>query len=132
MLITQDDIRDEILKISEVNPSKCMMCGKCTASCPSSSEMDFNPHRFVKNVTDGNIDVLMKSNTLWTCLSCFACVERCPRAIEPSNLVEAVRLMVTRKQEGGRLKAKDVSHYVEQDDEIPQQLIVSAFRKHGR
>ena len=31
-------LRDEIIRMSGVNPAKCMKCGKCSATCPFSLE----------------------------------------------------------------------------------------------
>ena len=123
---------DDITRISGTDPRKCMRCGKCSATCPPFAEMDVHPHRFVKNVEEGNIEALLKSKSLWKCLSCFACVERCPRGVEPANLVEAVRLTVVRKQGGNYITPDDIPEYVALDAEIPQQLITSALRKYGK
>ena len=30
----------EILRVSGVNPRKCMRCGKCSGTCPSYDEME--------------------------------------------------------------------------------------------
>ena len=123
---------DDIIGISGTNPKKCMKCGKCTASCPPSNDMDIRPHRFVKGVEEGDIEALARSESLWKCLSCFACVERCPRGVKPSSLLEATRLHVLRKQGGVYVKQDDVPAMVLEDDEIPQQLIVSLMRKFGQ
>ena len=40
----------------------------------------------------GDIETLMKSESIYKCLSCFACVDRCPSGVEPAKLVEALRL----------------------------------------
>ena len=89
---------DTVTRISGVNPRKCMRCGKCSASCPAYDEMEYHPHQFVSMVENGRIDELMASKGIYTCLSCFACVERCPRNVEPAKLIEAVRLAVIRQQ----------------------------------
>ena len=60
----------------------------------------------------------------------FACVERCPRNVEPAKLIEAVRLAVIRKQGENHLHAEQIPAML--DDELPQQAIVSAFRKYKR
>jgi len=52
--------------------------------------------------------------------------------VEPASLVEAVRLAVIREQGGNYIKADNIPEWIEQDEEIPQQLIVSAFRKYGK
>ena len=121
---------EDIIAISGTNPKKCMKCGKCLASC--SGEMDLSPHKFVKLVAENNIEPLLESKSLWKCLSCLACAERCPRGVEPASLVEAVRLAVIREQGKNYLKPDEIPEMVETDPEIPQQLLVSAFRKYSK
>ena len=123
-------LREELIRQSGVNPKKCMKCGKCTATCPAFDEMEYHPHQFVSMVESGDIEPLLNSESLYKCLSCFACVDRCPRGVEPAKLVEAVRLSVIRKQGANRMTADDVPNIV--DEEIPQQLLVSAFRKYSK
>ena len=126
------DVTGEILRISGVNVRKCMRCGKCTATCPSFDEMEYHPHQFVYMVEKGNIEPLMNSKSIYKCLSCFACVERCPRGVEPAKVVEAVRLEVIRQQGKNHLKADEIPAIVNADEEIPQQALVSAFRKYAK
>ena len=124
------ELKNEILRISGVNVRKCMKCGKCSASCPAYDEMEFHPHQFVGMVENGDIEPLLKSESLYKCLSCFACAERCPRGVEPAKVVEAVRLVAIRKQGANRMTANDVPSMIEED--TPQQLLVSAFRKYTK
>ena len=123
-------LRDELIRNSGVNPKKCMKCGKCSATCPAYDEMEYHPHQFVSMVESGNIEPLLNSESLYRCLSCFACIDRCPRGVEPAKLVEAVRLAQVRKQGNNRMTANDVPELL--DEEIPQQLLVSAFRKYSK
>ena len=125
-------LKEEVLRISGVNVSKCMRCGKCSGTCPSYNEMEYHPHQFVYMVENGDIETLMKSESIYHCLSCFACVDRCPRGVEPAKLIEAVRLQVVRKQGNNHLKADQIPAIVNADEEIPQQAIVSAFRKYTK
>jgi heterodisulfide reductase subunit C len=124
------NLREELILASGVNPKKCMKCGKCSATCPAYDEMEFHPHQFVSMVESGNIEPLLSSESLYKCLSCFACVERCPRGVEPAKLVEAVRMEVVRRQGGNRLTPDDIPALA--DEDLPQQLIVSAFRKYTK
>ena len=123
-------LKDEVVRISGVDPKKCMRCGKCTATCPSFDEMEYHPHQFVYMVESGDIEPLLNSESLYKCLSCFACVDRCPRGVEPAKLVEAVKLSVIRQRNSNHLKADDIAKYL--DEEMPQQAIVSAFRKYSK
>jgi len=107
-----------------------MKCGKCTGSCPAFDKMQFHPHQFVDMVENGRIDELMNSEGIDFCLSCFACVERCPRGVEPATLIEAVRVAVIRQQGGAHLTPNDIPALL--DDELPQQAITAAFRKYRK
>ena len=123
-------LQEQILRTSGVNPLKCMRCGKCSGTCPSYDEMEYHPHQFVYMVETGDIEPLMQSKSLYKCLTCFACVDRCPRGVEPAKLVEAVRLMVIRQQGQNHLRPDDVPALL--DDQIPQQALVSALRKYSK
>ena len=125
-------LQEQIIRSSGVNPRKCMRCGKCSATCPAYDEMEYHPHEFVYMVENGDIEPLMKSRSLYRCLSCFACVDRCPRNVEPAKLVEGVRLAVIREAGQNHLKAEAVAKLAEEDAELPQQLLVSAFRKYSK
>ena len=124
--------REQILSMSGVNPRKCMRCGKCSATCPSYDDMEYHPHQFVYMVETGDIEPLLNSESLYKCLSCFACVERCPRGVEPAKLVEAIRLIKIRQKDANRMTADDVPPAAEADADLPQQAVVSAFRKYTK
>ena len=121
---------EKIKEISGVNPLKCMKCGKCSASCPAFDEMDIKPHQFVSYVQNENIEALVQSESLWKCLSCFACVERCPRDVKPGKLIDAARQLVVRQRGQNDLTADEIPELL--DEELPQQLLVSAFRRYRR
>ncbi len=122
--------KELIQEISGVNPYKCMKCGKCSATCPSFNEMDIKPHQFVSYVLNDNVEALASSKSLWKCLSCFACVERCPRDVKPGKLIDAARQTVIRQKDADYLRPDDIPELV--DEDVPQQLLVSAFRRYRR
>ena len=119
-----------ITEISGVNPLKCMKCGKCSASCPSFDEMDIPPHLFVSYVQNENIEALLESKSLYKCLSCFACIERCPRDVKPGKLIDAARQVVLRQRGQEYLSPDEIPSLL--DEDMPQQAIVSAFRKYSK
>ena len=122
--------KEELERISGVKVNKCMKCGKCSATCPSFNEMDIKPHQFVSYVVNEDIEALVNSKSLWKCLSCFACVERCPRDVKPGKIIDAARQLVVREKGGDYLKADEIPELL--DPELPQQLLVSAFRRYRR
>lgn len=127
---TQKKQAELVREISGVNPLKCMKCGKCSATCPAFSEMDIKPHQFVSYVANGNIEALAASKSLYKCLSCFACIERCPRDVQPAKIIDAARQIVLRQRGGNYLSADEIPELL--DEELPQQLLVSAYRRYKR
>ena len=73
------------------------------------------------------------------CMKCGKCsgrcpafkeMERCPRGVAPAAVIEAVRDTVVRMQNANGIKAEDIPPIV--DELIPQQLLVSAYRKYNK
>lgn len=126
----QERQKEQILRMSGVNPKKCMRCGKCSGTCPSYDSMEYHPHQFVSMVENGEIEKLMQSDSIYKCLSCFACVDRCPRGVEPAKLVEALRLLVIRQKGENHLIADDIPALL--DEDMPQQALMSALRKYSK
>ena len=124
------DMVQEIQRITGINTRKCMRCGKCSAACPAYGEMEYHPHQFVAMIERGALEELMASRAIWNCLSCMACLERCPRSVEPARLVEAARLLVIRQAGKNHLLPDQIPAML--DSEIPQQALVSALRKYGK
>ena len=124
------NLKEQVLRSSGVNVLKCMRCGKCSGTCPSYDEMEYHPHQFVYMVEKGDIETLMKSESIYKCLTCFACVDRCPRGVQPAKVVEAVRLAAIRQQGNNRLIPDQIPSLL--DEDLPQQAIVTAFRKYTK
>ena len=122
--------KEQIERMSGVKVLKCMRCGKCSATCPSYDEMEYHPHQFVYMVEKGEIEKLMESESIYKCLTCFACVERCPRDVEPAKVVEAVRLEAVRRQGKNHLKPDAIPELW--DEDLPQQAIVTAMREYTK
>lgn len=125
-----EQLKSQILEISGVNPKKCMVCGKCSGTCPNYDAMEYHPHQFVQMVENGEIEPLLNSKSIYACLSCFACLERCPRQVEPAKIIDAVRQYVEGKRGPHHLDPNQVPEHL--DSEMPQQAIVSAFRKYKK
>ena len=128
--MTNKEYVEIINRVSGTDVQKCMKCGKCSGRCPAFKDMDIKPHQFVSFLAKGKIEVLMECKAIWNCLSCMACVERCPRGVAPAAVVEAVRDTVTRMQGNNGIKAEEIPPIV--DELIPQQLLVSAYRKYNK
>ena len=124
--MTDRNLRETLLRLCGTDVRKCMKCGKCSGRCPA----DIKPHKFVSLLVKGRIEELLASEGIWSCLSCMACVERCPRGVAPAAVIEAVRDVVVREQGKNGIKAEEIPPMI--DESIPQQLLVSAYRKYNK
>jgi heterodisulfide reductase subunit C len=70
---------------------KCYTCGKCTSGCPMAEEMDFPPSLLVKRLSIGDIEKMLRSNTIWLCSSCQMCYSRCPFAVNIPHIIDLMK-----------------------------------------
>ena len=82
------DIEREIL---DTRVRLCLDCGKCTVVCPVAQyDPDFNPRLIVQRRLGWNGDGL-HDETIWSCLNCYMCVERCNYRVGFPEFVNALR-----------------------------------------
>jgi len=70
----------------------CYQCGLCTAICPWNLVRSFLVRRIMHEAQLGITD--FGSEDVWTCVTCRACVQRCPRGVEIIDVMRAVRRVV--------------------------------------
>lgn len=73
---------------------KCYQCGKCSAGCPMVEEMDFAPSmvmRMLQTSDDVEAEKLLRSMSIWLCVTCEICVTRCPMEIDIPKIMDFLR-----------------------------------------
>jgi Fe-S oxidoreductase len=69
----------------------CIQCGKCTGGCPVARKTTLNIRNLIYHMlVDSEMDTGAHEE-LWDCTACFTCVERCPKDVQPAELVIALR-----------------------------------------
>jgi len=70
----------------------CLDCGKCTAICPISRvNRGYSPRRLLTKALTGGNENLLTDKTVWTCLTCMQCQEKCPSDIDYIHFTQMVR-----------------------------------------
>jgi heterodisulfide reductase subunit C len=85
---------DKIKHMSGEDVAKCYQCGKCTAGCPMAYFMDITPNQMMHLAHLGDpesIAKLLSSRGIWCCVSCETCSTRCPKEVQPSRVIDALR-----------------------------------------
>ena len=115
-------------EISDVNLAACYQCGNCSAGCPCADAMDIPPQRVMRLCQFGQIDEVLKANSVWVCAACITCSARCPRGIDIAAVMEGLRNLILRKKDGADyIKMQDIDP--ELYKELPQIALINNFRK---
>ena len=127
---TANRLHGEIMERSGQDFYNCIQCGKCTAGCPVVSAMDLLPREILLYLQMGEEEKLLGSKTPWICASCFTCGARCIKDLDLSRIMEAIRAKMLRPRGVSCLSPGEISK--EQLEKLPQQALVSGFRKYTR
>jgi heterodisulfide reductase subunit C len=123
--LKKGDLIQEVENLCNENLYGCYQCGTCSAGCPFIDEMDLSPDEVIRYVILDRKEVL-NSKTIWLCSSCFTCAERCPRDINITKIMEALRQIILRR----KIDRTDLRKLTKEEMEtIPQLAFVSLFRK---
>ena len=69
----------------------CLQCGLCSASCPLSLYMDYTPRRLMHLSREGFKEEVLSSSSIWLCTACYACMVECPKKINITHLMYALK-----------------------------------------
>ncbi len=70
----------------------CLDCGKCTAICPVSRvNKGYSPRKLLTKALMSSNENVLNDSTLWTCLTCMMCQQRCPSDIDYVQFTKLVR-----------------------------------------
>ncbi len=81
----------DVIEAGGKKANLCFQCGTCTAGCPTVYAMDYTPRQIMRMVSLGMKEQVLKSGTIWLCASCFTCQTRCPRGVEITSVMGALK-----------------------------------------
>ena len=128
--ISPKRLRSEFVRrveeISGQNLLSCNQCGKCSAGCPMAFAMGLLPNQVMRLAQLGLEEDVAHCKTIWLCASCLCCTVRCPRGVDLSRVMEALRLIALRRNvdylELQKIPADDLAQF-------PQIALVSSSMK---
>ena len=129
--ISADSVHNELVhRVEEYSGQDlmaCYQCGKCAAGCPVAFAMDMLPSQVIRYAQLGLVEKLLDSKTIWLCAACQACYTRCPKGIDLSRIMEALREIVM-LEKGSHINYDALASDEEAD--WPQQAFIGGFRKY--
>ena len=100
----------EVLENTDVKVARCYQCGKCSAGCPLSEEMDYPPSMIMRMLQTGSKDLeekVLSSFSIWVCLTCEMCFARCPMSIDIPKMMDFLREKAIKEKKANK-KAKEI------------------------
>ena len=88
---TSSNLRDEIKAACDTDIELCLECGKCSGGCSNAHIFDYTPRKIIQMIKIGAEDTLLNMDSLWTCVSCHLCVDRCPSSINIPRILDYLR-----------------------------------------
>ena len=76
----------------------CFQCGKCEATCPIRRfEDSYKPAQIIRATLLGLKDMVLDSDVIWLCATCYSCTERCPQGVRLTDVMRAIRNLAIQK-----------------------------------
>ena len=120
------ELAEKVKYISGESVLPCYQCGMCSGVCPMRFAMDLSPTQVIRLTQLGSIETILSSNTYWICSTCFNCYVKCPRKINITKIMEALRQIKLRREQD-HISVAGIPK--EELRRIPQIALVSNFRK---
>ena len=97
------------------NVLNCFLCGSCTACCPVNEiDDDYNPRKIMRMILLDMEDEVLRSDEIWKCNQCHACVSHCPQDVRFADIVRALREIAIAKG----VRDKSLLEKVQELDEL--------------
>jgi heterodisulfide reductase subunit C len=125
--VLKNDLVRRIEEISGQDLLACYQCGACSAGCPVAFAMDVQPSQVIRLVQLGQVEEALESETIWFCAACQTCYARCPKGVDLSRIMEALREIALQRG-GDYLDIRAIRP--EELAEFPQQAFIGGLRKY--
>lgn len=70
----------------------CIQCGRCTGGCPVAMRTDLRVRCFMYDTLNSELlEEISEKPEIWDCTTCFTCAARCPKGLEPLEVLIGLR-----------------------------------------
>jgi quinone-modifying oxidoreductase subunit QmoC len=114
----------------------CLQCGLCSGACPLSLYMDYTPRRLMQLSREGFKEEVLSSFSIWLCTCCYACMVECPKKINITHLMYALKERAIRegfypKRFPIPVMAREFAHMVLRSGRITESWLVLRIFLHS-
>jgi heterodisulfide reductase subunit C2 len=120
--VQEKEFLDQVITRSGQDLRRCLQCGKCSGSCPITSDSVGGPRRLIARILSGMQAAALSDSTWWYCVSCGTCATRCPVEI---NMYAVATTLCEMATEAG-VKASEA------DIHLFEELFLKSVENNGR
>ncbi len=113
---------ETVIEHSGQNLLACLQCGKCSGSCPITSDTVNGPRHLIAQILAGMRLASLTNATWWYCVSCGTCAGRCPVEI---NMYQVATTLCEMAEAAGVQPSERAIHQFEA-------LFLKSVRHNGR
>jgi len=110
-------------ELARTNVRDCYQCGKCSAGCPMADRMETLPNQLIRLVQLDRVDKALRSPAIWQCVSCQTCSARCPKSVDCTAVLDALRQLAVEHDAAPASQRRTL---------IFQQAFLENIRRNGR
>ena len=111
-----DTLRNEFVrKVEELSGQDmlaCYECEECVAGCVAGFTTEYLPTELIQFILRGAVDKALDNSTIWFCATCPTCVAHCPKGVDLSRIMAALR----------QLSLDDKDDYIDYNLFSPEEL----------
>jgi heterodisulfide reductase subunit C2 len=90
----RESLADQVKSFTGESVANCYQCAKCSGGCPLAEDMDIPPSQLLHMIQLGMPEYderVLKSLSIWLCLTCEMCVTRCPKEVDLPKIMDFLR-----------------------------------------
>lgn len=114
--------------LPEMDLWKCHQCGQCSGVCPSFQHGGIRTREIIERASVGALE-LSKDSSIWLCMMCQGCTERCQLGVDPATVITLIRNLAAEAGNRPDHFAEEAKLFIDTGLSFPKTGLTKKLRK---